>query len=162
MSVLLLAGSGCAEQTQQEALFCPADGCAERLIREIDGATGSVHVAIAYFTHADIADALIRAHERGVDVKVLGEADENVPGGINYDMVGLLSSAGVPYRDDSNPAIMHDKFAIIDSGIVLTGSFNYTHAADERNNENLVVLVASRTAAAFEEEFEYLWSYGVE
>ncbi len=157
---------GCTEQTQMDALFCPEDGCASRLIAEIAGSTESVHVAIYYFSHPDIADALIEAHERGVDVKVLGDGDANYseqygPGN-NYETVQRLKEAGVSYRDDGNAAIMHNKFAIIDGAMVLTGSFNYTLSADESNNENLVVLVSTRMADAFEREFQYLWSYGVE
>ncbi len=158
--VLAVLLPGCTPQTREEVLFCPADGCAERLIAEIDGATSSVHTAIYYFTHPDIADAMIRARERGVTVQVLVEGEADVPGGANYDTVQRLLAAGIPCRDDANPAIMHDKFTIIDGAVVTTGSFNYTVSADEENNENLVILSSSRMAEAFEDEFDYLWTYG--
>jgi len=159
--------SACA-QTQQDVAFCPEDGCADRLINEIHGSTQYAHVAIAYFTDDRISDALIEAYQRGVDVQVLGEGSQNYPGtddysaGMNYDVVQQLKQAGVPYRDDSNPAIMHDKFTIIDGVTVLTGSYNYTVSADTQNNENLVILTSDRMAEAFETEFQNLWSNGVE
>jgi phosphatidylserine/phosphatidylglycerophosphate/cardiolipin synthase-like enzyme len=156
----LIAGlCGC---TAQEAFFCPQDGCADKLIEEIRASTVSCHVAIAYFNHDDIAAALIDAHNRGVEVKVVGEASEDVDGGINYDVVRQLKKAGVPYRDDTNPKLMHNKYTILDGREVLTGSFNYTWSADNENNENLVLLTAPHMAQAFEADFQELWASGVE
>lgn len=151
--------SGC---TSQDAYFCPADGCSDRLINEMNNASKTLHVAIAYFNHDGIADAIIAAHDRGVEVKVLGEADESGEGGINEEVVAKLKAAGVDYRDDGNDALMHNKFSIIDGYVTLTGSFNYTNAADQRNNENLVVLMSEHTAGQYELEFEALWAAGVE
>jgi len=156
---LLLSLVSCAGCTQQDAFFCPNDGCADRLIDEIRASTSTTHVAIAYFSHYDIADALIEAHARGIDVKVLVEANTD---GINDDVVKRLRSAGVPLLYDSNPNLMHHKFTVVDGQTVLTGSFNYTYFADTENNENLVVLTSPRMAGAFEDEFMTLWSSGVE
>jgi len=152
--------------TQQQVWFAPTDDCAEVLATEIGAATRSVHVAIAYFSHETIADALVNAQNRGLDVMVVGEKSENQPGteeksaGTNYAMVSRLKLAGVPYRDDGNPSLMHHKFTIIDDAIVFTGSFNYTYNANDNNNENLVRLTSERMALAFEEEFQTLWENG--
>lgn len=150
---------GCNKET---VWFCPEDPCAENLIAELEAASASVHVAIAYFNHQDIAEALIRAQQRGVEVMVVGEGSENVEGGINDEVVALLRDAGVAYRDDGNSATMHNKFCIVDGWIVLTGSFNYTVSADQYNNENLVRMASSSMAEAYEAEFQTLWAQGVE
>lgn len=150
----------------QQAYFCPDEGCAQVVIDQFDAASSTLHVAIAYFTHEGIAKSLIEAKERGIDVKVVGDAwanDPSNPEAQNIEIVRELQLNGVPYRDDGNDAgTMHDKFAVIDGQVVLTGSFNYTDSADTRNNENLVVLYSKGMAAAFEDEFEKLWEIGRE
>ncbi len=156
-AILPLLWVGC---TYQEAHFCPQDGCADFLIHEISAASASVHVAIAYFSHAEIAGALIDAHERGVDVRVLTEADASATSPYQSTIRELLA-AGIPVLDDTNPGLMHHKFCVIDENRVLTGSFNYTDAADTTNNENLVLLSAPSMADAYEREFESLWETGV-
>lgn len=157
--LLFLTWSGCSKET---VWFCPEDPCADNLIAELEAATASVHVAIAYFNNQDIAEALIRAHLRGVEVMVVGEASENVEGGINDEVVAELRAAGVAYRDDGNSYTMHNKFCIIDDWVVLTGSFNYTVSADQYNNENLVRLASPSMAESYEAEFQTLWAQGVE
>lgn len=150
----------CDEHT--EVLFCPEDGCAKRLISEIDSATLSVHVAIAYFNDEEIATALIEAYKRGIDVRVIGEADENTPNGINYQTIEMIQLEGVSYRDDGNEDTMHNKFTIIDTAVVLTGSYNYTFSGDNTNDENMEVIFSKRIAENFEAEFQELWEAGVE
>ncbi|MEM2988730.1 MAG: phospholipase D-like domain-containing protein, partial [Candidatus Bathyarchaeia archaeon] len=70
---------------------------------------------------------------------------------------GRLKGAGVPVRLDTNPALMHNKVAIIDGSIVITGSFNWTASAEARNNENMIVIRSAQIAALYEEEFERVW-----
>ena len=137
-----------------EVLFCPEDGCSSRLIELIDGAKESIRLAIYTLTHDEIAEALIRAHERGIDVKIVMER-EKVD---RYSEYGRLKSAGIDVRLDSNPYLMHNKFMVIDSEVVATGSYNYTYSADRRNDENILILRSKEIAAAYEDEFNEIWA----
>ncbi|MEM1520630.1 MAG: phospholipase D family protein [Candidatus Korarchaeum sp.] len=129
-----------------EALFCPEDGCSKAVISLFDRANETIDVAVYSFTHPDIADALIRAKERGVRVRViLGKEQET-----SYSQYGKLKSAGIYVILDKNEYLMHNKFAVVDGKVVATGSFNYTVAADRRNDENLVMIYDAGVAGKFE------------
>ena len=92
------------------------------------------------FTSAPIAKALVDAHKRGVKVlAVLDKSNETD----KYSAATFLSDAGMPPLIDNQHAIAHNKVMVIDSTTLLTGSFNFTKAAEEKNAEN-----ASITASA--------------
>ena len=96
----------------------------------------------------------MRAKERGLELKVLFE-EENASS--DYSMYRFLSNFGVETRLDSNPSLMHNKFAILDGNLVITGSFNYTVSADLYNNENLVFIQSEEIANDYQKEFFLLW-----
>lgn len=134
--------------------FSPDGGCANVLIAWIDQATTSVHVMIYVFTSDAIADALLRAHQRGVDVLVVVEREGAATAGSE---VARLQAAGIDVRLDGNSALMHHKVAIVDRAFVVTGSYNWSAAAEERNNENLLVLADQNAAAQYEAAFRLIW-----
>ena len=142
------------EQQKVSAYFCPEDDCSGKLIAEIDNAKRYVHIAIYSFTHKDIADALVSARLRGVEVKVLFDRQQ---AGSEYSVDEILSEAGIEVKYDTLSGYMHDKFTVIDDRIATTGSFNYTRNADARNAENLVIMNAGDVAMKFELEFQKLW-----
>jgi len=144
---------GSSKCPRVNALFCPEDGCSRAIISLFDRANETIDVAVYSFTHPDIAEALVRAKERGVRVRVILEAEQLT----SYSQYGRLRSAGIEVMLDRNEYLMHDKFAIIDGKVVVTGSFNYTVAADERNDENLVIISDESVAERFEGEFEEMW-----
>ena len=78
-----------------------------------------------------------RAHGRGVQVLVLLDKNQRTQ---KYTVAASLSRAGIPTLFDAAHAIAHKKIMIIDNRIVITGSFNFTKAAEERNAENLLVI----------------------
>jgi phosphatidylserine/phosphatidylglycerophosphate/cardiolipin synthase-like enzyme len=122
-------------------LFSPKGGCTNAVVKAIDAAQKQILVQAYSFTSAPIADALKKAHERGVTVYVLLDKS-NVTG--KYSGVTFLFNAGVPVGIDDRHAIAHNKIILIDAdtpgATVLTGSFNFTKAAEESNAENLLIL----------------------
>ena len=133
--------------------FCPEDNCSGALIRLFERANESIDIAVYSFTHAEIADALVRAKERGVKVRVILESEQLT----SYSQYGKLREAGIYVQLDKNEYLMHNKFAVIDGKIVATGSFNYTASADKKNDENLIVVMDAGTAEKYEGEFEEMW-----
>lgn len=137
--------------------FSPNGGCESAVVTWIGRANSTVHVLIYSFTLDTIGDALIRAHQRGVEVQVLFEKSQ-----INqYSEYDRLRNAGINVRNDTNPELMHDKVMIVDSSIVLTGSFNWSISAQENNNENLVVISSRPVANGFEIDFQMIWNEGI-
>jgi phosphatidylserine/phosphatidylglycerophosphate/cardiolipin synthase-like enzyme len=89
------------------------------------------------FTSAPIAKALLNAHKRGVKVEVILDKSQRSQ---KYSSADFLANSGILTRIDAAHAIAHNKVMIIDSEIIITGSFNFSRAADEKNAENLLII----------------------
>jgi phosphatidylserine/phosphatidylglycerophosphate/cardiolipin synthase-like enzyme len=136
-----------------DVYFSPRGGCAEAVTYWIGRANQSIHVLMFIFSLDSIADALISAHKRGVEVKVVFDKSQS------YTQYPVLQAAGIEVRNDTNwEGIMHNKVAIIDYRIVITGSFNWTNTAENNNNENLIVIHSAEVASRYESEFQKIWS----
>lgn len=124
-------------QTKYEVYFSPDGGCTEVIARNIRQARLSILVQAYNFTSTPIASALRDAHRRGVKVEVLLDRSQRTD---KYSVADFLVNSGVPTRIDAEHAIAHNKVIVIDGGIVITGSFNFTSAAEERNAENVLIV----------------------
>jgi phosphatidylserine/phosphatidylglycerophosphate/cardiolipin synthase-like enzyme len=138
----------------RETCFSRVERCDALLISLINRANRSVYVAVYSFTRDSLATALISAKERGVEVRVVIERERAYEQGSEYPR---LKSAGVDVRLDGNPNLMHHKFMVIDGYIVVTGSYNWSSAAEDRNDENIVVIFDRDVAQRFVQEFERVW-----
>lgn len=131
--------------------FSPNGGATEAIVHELEEARHSIRVQAYSFTSAPIAKALVEAERRGVDVEViLDKSNESR----HYSAVDFLLHAGIPTRIDDQHAIAHNKVIIVDNEIVITGSFNFTRAAEERNAENLLVIRDPKLARRYTENWE--------
>jgi len=138
--------------------FSPNRGADDTTIGFIDHCTTFVDVAIYALTHNDIADALIRAHRRGVKVRIL---IDSLQAKNAYSDDEALEATGIVVRRDTMSGIMHHKFMVGDSRdggmAVQTGSFNFSKNAAQRNSENFVVIRLQYVAKTYRQEFERLW-----
>ena len=134
--------------------FSPKRGSADVVIGFIDRCTTTLDIAVYSITHDEIASAIIRAHQRGVAIRVL--VDKTQAGGRYSDDERLLE-AGVSLRRDTQSGLMHHKYAIDGSYAVATGSFNWTANADTRNAENFVILRLKYILTAYQQEFDKIW-----
>jgi phosphatidylserine/phosphatidylglycerophosphate/cardiolipin synthase-like enzyme len=155
---LALPLEGGGPRTTVKALFSPKGGVQATVIEEIKKAEKTLDVALYMLTAPRLGEEIVIAHKRGVKVRVLLDRRQSE----RWSQLQALRDAGVPAwtvllpkgeSDPSDPQF-HHKFAVIDGRTVLTGSFNWTVMADERNHENLVVIRDSSAAAAFTEAFE--------
>ena len=139
---------------QEQVCFSPPvlGGCdpLPTVVDAIRGAQQTVLVQIYALTSDQITDALIDAKRRGRDVRVI--VDRRRKGGLAAQVRRLATSA-VPVLIDTVRGLMHNKVMIIDGATVLTGSFNYTDAAERRNAENLVVIRNPTLVAKFTENW---------
>ncbi|MGD0238282.1 MAG: phospholipase D family protein [Syntrophorhabdales bacterium] len=123
--------------------------CTEAIIKEIDGAKTEVLVQAYSFTSTPIAKALLNAHKRGVRVEaILSKSRQQKE---KYTSATFLADSGIPtYLDDKNA---HNKIMIVDRTIVITGSFNFTKAAEEKNAENLLIITSADMAKLYLENW---------
>jgi phosphatidylserine/phosphatidylglycerophosphate/cardiolipin synthase-like enzyme len=140
----------------------PADwqsSVAGRLVEKINAAQTSIHIASFEFDLTPVAEALIAARQRGVDVRWVTddehglEADEE-PG---HGQFAMLREAGIEVRSDTRSALMHNKFWIFDGQIVWTGSTNVTESGIFKQDNNAVVIQSPELAAIYEREFQEMW-----
>jgi phosphatidylserine/phosphatidylglycerophosphate/cardiolipin synthase-like enzyme len=136
---LLLAGCMPQASIPQgiQVYFSPKGGATDAVVNALDHATNSVLVQAYSFTSAPIAKALVDAHRRGVKVQVILDQSQRTE---KYSEADFLKHSGIPTVIDAQHAIAHNKVIIIDGYVVLTGSFNFTRAAEEHNAENLLVI----------------------
>jgi len=139
-----------------EAHFTPGDEVDRVIAARIDRARRTVHVAAYLFTSRRIALALSRAAKRGVAVDLVADASQFQAGGL--PRARELDRAGVRIWLRDGLAAFHHKVVIVDAqapaATVVTGSFNFTQAAQDRNAENIVVIESREVAARFLADFE--------
>jgi phosphatidylserine/phosphatidylglycerophosphate/cardiolipin synthase-like enzyme len=153
---VIFCASAAQAQSHIEAYFSPGASCTDVIVREIAKAKSSVHVQAYSFTSPLIARALTDAEERGVKVIAILDASNRTK---NYSAADFLAHEGIDTYIDSQHAIAHNKIIIIDGVTVLTGSFNFTNAADEKNAENLLVIRDAEVAAKYQQNWQLHFSH---
>ena len=112
------------ESRFQDAFFFPNMANINRMKSYIDFAKKSIDLAIFSFTNDDLANAVLAAHKRGVTVRII--TDDEAMKGKGAD-TQRMADAGIPCRtDNAGQYHMHNKFMIVDSLYIVTGSFNWT------------------------------------
>ena len=132
------------------------------IIEHINNAEESINIAMYSLTDSGIAQAIVRANERGVVVKIYLDSKEV---NAEHSKSRFFVKEGIEnIRLSSNRYLMHNKFAIIDNKIVITGSYNWTASAGKRNDENLLVLKEEEIVKKYQDYFYYLWDnkYSIE
>lgn len=121
-----------------KSCFTPGENCTALIVQHIDNAKSEIRVQAYSFTSPPIIDALIRARQRGVKVRIL--IDKSNKDKMNVEpLLPLTKAFGNDIKIDILPGIAHNKVMVIDD-IVITGSFNFTKAAQHRNAENVLIL----------------------
>ncbi len=137
-----------------EALFEPRHNCAARLHALIDSCASRLEICVFTLTDDDLTEAVLEAHGRGVEVRVITDDEKSLD--LGSDAL-RLRKAGIDLRFDVDPGHMHHKFALFDRRLLVTGSYNWTRGAAESNHENIVVTDDLRLVTPFCQEFDHLW-----
>jgi phosphatidylserine/phosphatidylglycerophosphate/cardiolipin synthase-like enzyme len=138
-----------------EVYFSLSDNPQKEIIKNINQAEAFINIAMYIFTDREIALPLVKAQERGVKVRLYLDQDQVE---YQYSQSRFLVQKGIKTRVSSNNYIMHNKFAIIDNRILLTGSYNWTFSANHRNDENLMVIDDLEIIEIFQNQFVNLWT----
>lgn len=123
--------------TPAQVYFSPHGGCTDAIVREISKAKSEILVQAYSFTSKEIAKALVDAHKRGVRTEILLDKSNR---GKKYSAGDFTAHMGVTTYVDPAHAIAHNKIMVIDRETVITGSFNFTTAAEDKNAENVLIL----------------------
>ena len=134
-----------------QVYFSPHGGCTEAIIKQIDNAKSEILVQAYSFTSTPIAKALLEAYKRNVRVEVILDKSQKSQ---NYSSATFLANSKIPTFIDSNHAIAHNKVMIIDKNTVITGSFNFTKAAESKNAENLLIINSPEIAKLYIENWK--------
>jgi len=139
-----------ARGNEIQVCFSPPlpQGCdpTQAVIQALNSAQHQILVQAFSFTSVPIAKAIVDARKRGVDVRVILDKSNASRG---YSGATFLEHAKVPVLIDAQHAIAHNKVMIIDGQTVITGSFNFTKAAEQNNAENLVLIHNSAIAEQY-------------
>ena len=142
-----------------EVAFTPEDDVAGLIVKRIGQARRSVRMEAYLFTDRRIANALLAALKRGVEVEIVADAAQHAAGGLPF--LRALDRAGARVYLNAAHAAMHNKILILDgdgpAAAIVTGSYNFTPSAQARNAENIVVLsgdpaLARRYVSHFERQ----------
>ena len=134
-----------------QVYFSPNGGCTEAMVREISAAKEEILVQAYSFASAPIAKALVEAHKRGVKVEAILDKSQRTE---KYSSATFLANSKIPTFIDARHAIAHNKIMIVDQDTVITGSFNFTKAAEEKNAENLLIIKSGELAGIYIENWK--------
>ncbi|BAH76951.1 phospholipase D family protein [Solidesulfovibrio magneticus] len=139
------------KDTPVSVYFSPKGGGQQAIVDALGQAKESVYVQAYSFTSAPIAKALVDAAKRGVKVEAILDKSQRKA---TYTGATFLRNEGIPVYIDATHAIAHNKVMVIDGQTVVTGSFNFTKAAEEKNAENLLVIKDKGLARLYMENWE--------
>ena len=156
LTIIILALTLCLSPlAKTEVYFSLSDNPQKEIIKNINQAEAFINIAMYIFTDREIAASLINAQNKGVKVRVYLDKSQIES---SYSVSRLLVQKGLKVRISTNNYIMHHKFAIIDNRLLLTGSYNWTLSANNRNDENLMVIDDPEIIKIFQNQFINLWT----
>lgn len=143
------------DEVVQRACFSPGTACLSTIQGQLASARGSIDICVFTLSDDRISQAVLAAHQRGVQVRIITDNDKALDAGSD---VAELRRAGIAVREDRTEAHMHNKYAVFDQRWLINGSYNWTRSASTHNEENLVLSNDPALVSAFSGSFERLWS----
>ncbi|MCB9450735.1 MAG: phospholipase [Anaerolineaceae bacterium] len=154
-----------AEKGFWEVLFTAPSGSSDRstyvngidtqLAAAINGTQRTLDIAAFEFNNPVLTQAVLNAKSRGVTVRVVTDNEHGI--GDDDTTLNQFVAAGIPVIDDARGGLMHNKFMILDSSVVWTGSWNYTINGTYRNNNNALAMRSRRAVEIYQAEFNEMF-----
>jgi len=118
--------------------FTPGENCTDLIVKQINQAKISVYVQAYGLTSKPIIESIANAKSRGIEIKmILDKVNETKQGeGARY-----LTGKDIEILIDNKVAIAHNKVMVVDGKNIITGSFNFTRSAQDRNAENVLIIL---------------------
>ncbi|MEZ4671846.1 MAG: phospholipase D-like domain-containing protein [Anaerolineae bacterium] len=130
-----------------------------QLADAINATTRTLDIAAFEFNNVVLTQAILDAHARGVTVRMVVDDVHGIQD--KETTIGQFVAAGIPVVDDGRPALMHNKFMILDGLSVWTGAWNYTINGTYRNNNNALALRSRSAVQAYQAEFNKMFELHV-
>ncbi len=127
------------------------------ILKYIENSTSEICIAVAWFTHRDLFQAVLSALDRKVKVSVILIDDIINRGPNGLDFAIYIAKGGSIRFMNTRKLLMHNKFCLFDSKVLITGSYNWTYSAETRNAENIIDTDEEKVCLAFREQFRRLW-----
>ena len=143
-----------------QSYFSPSDGTNQKIIDAINTAENDLNVETMLITRTDLANAISDAKQRGVEVHVITNRENNNSDAVN-DILNSALPAGKYVFDNSASGILHHKLAIVDANyvasdpLIITGSHNWSNSANDRNDENTLIIHNAEIANQYLQQFGY-------
>jgi len=155
LTLILISQFFLISLAKTEVYFSLYDNPQKAIIKNINQAEAFINIAMYVFTDKEIATSLINAQDKGVKIRVYLDRSQIDS---KYSLSRFLVQKRIKVRISTNNYIMHNKFAIIDNRILLTGSYNWTFSANNRNDENLLVIDDPEVIEIYQNQFVNLWT----
>lgn len=131
-------------------------GVDQAVVDAVNSATRTLDIAAFEWNIPKLTDAVLAAKNRGVVVRMVVDNEHTVED--DDSTIQTLIDAGIPMTYDERSAFMHNKFMIIDSTLVITGSMNFTMNDAYRNNNNMLFMRSTRAVEAYQTEFDIMFA----
>ena len=140
-----------------DVLFSPRGNITETIIGSINSAEHTIDIAVFILTSGDIAEALLEAKGRGVNIRILLDVKQ---GSKRHPILEFLKEEqfNLQYLKGNLGGFMHNTFAIFDKKLIITGSYNWTEYSEKYNYENVIVSDEQNVVNRFNVEFEKLFA----
>lgn len=137
-------------------LFSPKDKIITKsIIPLIDSSKKYIYIPAFLLTHDELSASLVKAKNRGVDVKLIIDATNPVN---SRSKVKYLRQANIPVKVENYAGKLHSKSIIIDDKYIISGSMNFSNSGENKNDENCLIIIDTRLARYYRGFFEYLWA----
>ena len=145
-----------------QAGFSPEGSALQLILNTVNSAENNIRLMGYSFTSPEVVKALVTAHKRGVDVKIVLDEKGN-QNKTSQAAMNTIANAGIQLRTNARFAIMHDKVIIVDNHTVESGSFNFTRSGASRNSENvLVIREVPELAQTYLSHWQSRWDSGTD
>ena len=141
--------------SELEVYFSPKDKPSKRIIELINNAKSYIYMPTFLITHEEISKALINAQKRGIDVRVIIDANSTSTRNTKHK---ILRRNGILLKTENYAGKLHEKTIIIDDLYLITGSMNFSNSGENKNDENLLIIKNTNIAKAHKNFFLYLWT----
>ena len=144
--------------SSQKVYFSPNGQIKDHIVNEINNAKTSIDIAVFNFTSNGLKTALKKALKKGVEIRIV--TDQGQSEDIHSAVESLLQDGFKIkiVKGKGRNGLMHNKFAVFDHNLLLTGSYNWTETAEHYNYENALFLEDKPLVKEYEKEFNSLWA----
>lgn len=141
--------------TKISVYFSPYDKISEKIIPHIANAREYIYIPAFLITHKGLADALMQAKQKNVDVKIIIDANSVTTRNTKHEQ---LRRSNIPLKTENYAGKMHSKSIIIDDKYIITGSMNFSNSGETKNDENILIIENPEFAKEYKSYFMYLWT----